>query len=458
MKSKIKAEDAVTVAANNSAIIGEFEGECADATITNENGLDITRDVFVNVFASDEYARGIKYGWFIGYLGHPEDPGCQEFKDGCIVMTDGWIADTGKVYGKFNLIDTPVGRVVKAFIDAGVQFGISIRGAGDIINNSVDPDTFVFRGFDLVAFPAYPDSIPAFTQIAASTDADSRAKYKKICASIKTELDNITSVSALDAIQAQFAAQSDEYAAIEARKQSLEDDGVSEDELEDINDSKVECVTKLYLESISACKQLKSDLHDAHLANAAIERRYQRKIESMHRIASAQMNDLDAENEDLSDKYSTAIQANKRLSRQLDAIKSENLKYKHKIASSKDIISEKDEVIASLQSKINETVVGIRRAKSDASNRDEDLQRLRSEVKAAKDALSKYQSAYAKLYATAIGVDFNNQPIKASTSVEDLQRLINSDLKTSITASIDTAPIPVELEDISMDDDGLITM
>ena len=39
----------------NSAILGYYEGECADSNITNLNGIDITREVWENVFASDEY-------------------------------------------------------------------------------------------------------------------------------------------------------------------------------------------------------------------------------------------------------------------------------------------------------------------------------------------------------------------------------------------------------------------
>ena len=158
MKSNVKARSAIK-ASVNSAIIGSYTGEVLDSEITNKNGLDITRDVMEVVFASDDYKEGIENGWFIGFLGHPEDPDCQDFKNGCIVMTEGHIDDDGKCYGTFNLIDTPVGQVVKKFIDAGVKFGISIRGAGDIIGNSVDPETFVFRGFDLVAFPAYPNSM-----------------------------------------------------------------------------------------------------------------------------------------------------------------------------------------------------------------------------------------------------------------------------------------------------------
>ena len=90
----------------------------------------------------------IELGHYIGFLGHPEDPGCQEFKDACIVMKEGHVDPDGQVYGKFDLVNTPVGRIVKALIDAGVQFGISVRGAGDVASDGyVDPDTFIFRGF-----------------------------------------------------------------------------------------------------------------------------------------------------------------------------------------------------------------------------------------------------------------------------------------------------------------------
>lgn len=80
------------------SIIGVFEGECADSNITNENGLDIKRPVWELVFASEEYKKAIELGWYIGFLGHPEDPGCMDFEHACIVMTDGWIDAQGKVH------------------------------------------------------------------------------------------------------------------------------------------------------------------------------------------------------------------------------------------------------------------------------------------------------------------------------------------------------------------------
>lgn len=89
-------------AISKKSILGTFEGECADANITNENGLDITRDVWETVFNSDEYKKAIKLGWYIGFLGHPEDPNCMDFEHACIVMREGYIDRDGKIYGKFE--------------------------------------------------------------------------------------------------------------------------------------------------------------------------------------------------------------------------------------------------------------------------------------------------------------------------------------------------------------------
>ena len=234
---------------NEFTVLGTFTGECADSNVTNENGLDIPREVWENVFNSDIYKQGIELGWHIGFLGHPDDPNCMDFQQACIVMTEGHIGDDGKIYGEFNLIDTPVGRIVKTFIDSGVTFGISVRGAGDIIDNSVDPDTFVFRGFDLVTFPAYKEAIPEFKAIAASTDVEDLKRYKRVCAAVEKDLENITSKQAIEVIQEQLPEQSDTYKRLEDRKQEIvgEEDSEIEEDV-DVMSAKLNGMTSLYLQ------------------------------------------------------------------------------------------------------------------------------------------------------------------------------------------------------------------
>lgn len=449
---------------SKNPIIGVFEGECADSNITNENGLDITRPVWENIFSSESYQQAIDLGWYIGFLGHPDDPGCMDFRNACIVMTEGRIDDNGKVYGKFNLIDTPVGRTVKTFIDAGVTFGISVRGAGDIVNNSVDPDTFVFRGFDLVSFPAFPESIPTFTAIAASSDVESQKKYKAICAAVKENLPNIDSCEAIDILQCQFAEQSDEYKALEDRKREIKgcdsSDKVNEDDVSecddlDITKDKVESMTKLYLEQVEANKSLKNEnkILSSKLASKEIETR--RKISSISRITADQIKAATDAKDAAENRCKQLVAASTRMKDTISQERSNNLKYLQKISESKNDAESKDSLISSLQSRLNETVNASADAKRRTSNLDEQLKRSRDEVKACRKMLKEYQDAYAELYSQAVGADLQKVKVTASTSV--------SSLRSAITSSISRKPSSIkEPEEIDVDDcyfdDDIVTI
>lgn len=443
-----------------NSVIGIFEGECADSNITNENGLDITRPVWENIFSSESYQQAIELGWYIGFLGHPDDPGCMDFRNACIVMTEGHIDDNGKVYGKFNLIDTPVGRTVKTFIDAGVTFGISVRGAGDIVNNSVDPDTFVFRGFDLVSFPAFPESIPTFTSIAASSDVESQKKYKAICAAVKENLPNIDSCEAIDILQCQFAEQSDEYKALEDRKKeikgcNLTDDDLSECDDVDITKDKVESMTKLYLEQVEANNHLKkeNEILSSKLASNEIESR--RKISSISRITADQIKSATDAKDAAEKRCKQLVAASIRMKETISQERSNNLKYLQKISESKNIVDSKDSLISSLKTRLSETVTASANVERRTSNLDEQLKRSKAEIIACKKMLKDYQDAYAELYSQAIGADLQKVKVTASTSV--------SSLRSAITNSISRKPSSIkEPEEIDVDDcyfdDDMVTI
>ena len=455
----MKDKKPVQAGLSNRAILGVYEGECADANITNLNGLDITRPVWENVFGSNDYKEGIKYGWYIGFLGHPADADCNDFQNGCIVMTEGHIDENGKIQGKFNLIDTPVGRVVKTFQDAGVTFGISVRGAGDIEDNSVDPDTFVFRGFDLVAFPAYPESIPKFTEIAASTDAAVRKQYQAICASVRENVKDINSVGALEAIQQQFASQSEEYKLIEERKQELQDAAPGVASTADMLQQKVTCMTDLYLEEKAQNTALRHALTAAKAAVHMEKVDAVKRIQSIERIMSAQMKDAqrDAERQvaaareecaatitAMKNKHTVfrreAIAASRATTReledrvaslesQLSQVQSQNLKFRREISAAQQTIEDRNHTIHSLRKDLNKTVVeaSTANARAKASNRDASkVKELQASVSELTASLQKYQRAYADLFASASGVDISSVTITASTTLEELQAIIAS--------------------------------
>lgn len=455
-----------------SSILGTFTGKCCDAAVFNNNSMKLNRELFEKLLDSDEYKDAIEHGYYIGFLGHPEDPGCQDFKDGCIVLKSMELRDDDEIYGTFDLIDTPVGRIVKSFIDAGVEWGISIRGAGDVDSEgNVDPDTFVFRGYDLVAFPAYNDAIPKFQQIAASKNLDDQVNYKRVCAAIEKNISEVSTVTSIEAMQKQFTPDSEQYKKLEARKEDIgvgtEDEcpEYSDEDREEIMGKKLQAVTDMYIDQLNENKELKATL-------ATTKKQYDREIQSIKRITASQnklmqskLDTITASNEELKIKQRNWVVASRQLRSQLaqseaknseiikdlESARKNNLIYKQKIESSTSDIKAKDSEIAELRSRLNKTVVASTNATKEASNRGEQISNLKAQVSssdktiselearvvACEEMLHSYQQAYANIYANAIGIRASGLSVTASTSVSELENLIQG---ATNTANLGLAP------------------
>lgn len=481
-----------------STVIGQFKGKCADADVVNANGMEIGRDVWETLFESEDYKTALARGHYIGYLGHPEDPGCQEFQNACIILRECHMDDNGEVFGTFDLIDTPVGRTVKAFIDAGVQFGISVRGAGDIVGGVVEADTFVFRGFDLVAFPAYNDAVPEFTEIAASSDIEAQKKYKKVCAAVNNNLSGIKASNSLDVIQSMFSSKSDVYKNIEKQKEKID-----ASKHKDVNTQKIEATTMLYVKSLSEIERLRQENESLKAridASAALSTNLRRKLNSMNRLVGSQLeayrkkldeNDStlnqykrdiqvqrksaerykvqasrnlgvrDKISEDyqvLKKKYEALVSANTKLKEENQSLYDSNLYCKQKINSSKKEIKDKDSIIASLRDELSQTVTAARSTEKKVSNRDSQMKELQSDLDKTIALVEQYQDAFASLYASAVGVRADSITITSSTTVEELKQLIDGSTSTCNIAAVPDMHIDQIVDNESVDDGDLITV
>ena len=172
---------------------------------------------------------------------------------------------------------------------------------------------------------------------------------------------------------------------------------------------------------------------------------------------------------------------NSEISKELDMVKSNNLIYKQKIESSSADIEDRDATISGLRKELNKTVVASTNAKRDASNRDEEVKQLKSEISSSEQTISEledrvmaceemlhqYQQAYADFYATALGTSVSGLPVTASTSVSELENLIQGATNTSNIASVPTYGIEEDEEDLigepidvvdDLDDNNLATL
>jgi hypothetical protein len=98
----------------------------------------------------------------------------------------------GHLVARFDIIDTPMGKIASALARYGFKFGISSRGTGDTYtdndgNESVDPDTYDFQAFDLVLLPACED---ARLKLAESFNRNEKSLKKALTEALESANDD----------------------------------------------------------------------------------------------------------------------------------------------------------------------------------------------------------------------------------------------------------------------------
>ena len=138
-----------------------FRGKFQEAEAVNKNKRLYPRLVLgENVVRLDET---IKNRGLIGELDHPTDS-IIHFKEGSHVITRLWW-EGNTLMGEGEILNTPCGKVLKAYLDAGVRVGISSRGVG---NGKVNEEGILVIGesYKLITFDAVadPSTYAAFQQ------------------------------------------------------------------------------------------------------------------------------------------------------------------------------------------------------------------------------------------------------------------------------------------------------
>ena len=95
----------------------------------------------------------------VGELNHPEGPTVNLDKVSHLITDLKF--EGNDVVGKAQILDTPMGKIVKGLLDGGVQLGVSTRGMGSLEQRNgamVVKDDFVLSTIDIVQDPSAPDA------------------------------------------------------------------------------------------------------------------------------------------------------------------------------------------------------------------------------------------------------------------------------------------------------------
>lgn len=99
-----------------------------------------------------------------GELGHPADREEVDPEKIAICLAEKpKVGKDGKLYGIFDILNTPNGKILKALCDYGTKIGVSSRGSGDVLpNDEVDSTTYNCEGWDAVVIPAVKAARPQY--------------------------------------------------------------------------------------------------------------------------------------------------------------------------------------------------------------------------------------------------------------------------------------------------------
>lgn len=145
-------------------ILGRLVGVIADSKQPTRNGRIYSKKLWENVFNDPITQEKIDKRVFFGELDHPVDRETVDSSKIAICLAEKpKFAEDGKLYGVFDILNTPNGKILKTLCDYGSDIGVSSRGTGDLINDDeVDPDTYYCECFDAVLIPAVKDARPKF--------------------------------------------------------------------------------------------------------------------------------------------------------------------------------------------------------------------------------------------------------------------------------------------------------
>ena len=135
-----------------------IEGVFAQCDQKNRNGRVYPKPIMekaVNTYVKQQVSKNRA----VGELNHPEGPTVNLDKVSHLIKDLKF--EGNDVVGKAQILDTPMGKIVKGLLEGGVQLGVSTRGMGSLEQRNgamYVKDDFILSTVDIVQDPSAPDA------------------------------------------------------------------------------------------------------------------------------------------------------------------------------------------------------------------------------------------------------------------------------------------------------------
>ncbi len=177
----------------NSKSLGVLEGPCADLVDPTRNTNLYSKKLWKRVVESEYVKEALETKTLFGEVDHPFSDRLEiSMQEAAICCTALWFNESETLLmGRFDILPTEKGKILKAICDYGSIVGVSSRGVGDVEETNgihrVDEDTYLFVCFDAVVQPA---AIKARQQYTSLTESEKKTKNVSLVNDLMESINN----------------------------------------------------------------------------------------------------------------------------------------------------------------------------------------------------------------------------------------------------------------------------
>lgn len=439
----------------NRQILGRLVGVIADTKAPTRNGRLYQSSLWEKVFDSPIMKEKINNRCLFGELGHPVDREEVDMEKIAICMAEPpKKGDDGKLYGVFDILSTPNGKILKSLCDYGCNIGISSRGTGDLYtdddgNESVDPETYVCECFDAVLVPAVESARLKYVTEALDTKKYNKTLRQSLSESLSRSSDKDRKIMeesldklGIDLTESKLSKDEaieelikEVYSATESIKDSI-DSVLTTEDMEFILDQATkallndEVIDECNSESCADTEPVQEEVVDdksdelvEKLQEALIQKK---KLVRDNLMLKAKLSVCDAKEVGLSEELNKHKKALANLSESAKGkkeLKLQNSKLQESLENLNSIIATKESTIVALNEELaNSTKANseIEQLQSDMTSLNEQLETTKKELETCTKNLTKYRKAYASLKESYIKAKADSYDISESAVKSNL--------------------------------------
>lgn len=358
-------------------ILGRLVGIIADFKNATRNGRRYTEELWDKAFNNPIMMEKFENRCLFGELGHPTDRQEVDMEKVCICMAEPpKKGNDGKLYGVFDILNTPNGRILKAFCDYGTRIGVSSRGSGDTFedydgNETVEPDSYECECWDAVLLPAVKSARPTYVTESFDPTRKTLKSALQEALNSSTEDEQKIMIETLNDLEVDYTSETeDTSSAEEAETDNISEDVASEEAPLAADDDGAEELLQELQESLKAQQELEQkvkSLQEKLSVCYTKEARYSAVLsKTKNELAQAQA-------------------TNKQLNEHLEAVKASN-------ADATATIESQQQQIENLQDRLSTNRGKARQLSESLTGKDSEIRTLQSTIKALREDCAKKSS------------------------------------------------------------------